>query len=685
MLNPLFARRARRWLLIPALSASFITGCGGPVKNDTQMTSGIVTENIDSTVRPQDDLFLHVNGGWLKTAEIPSDKSYYGSFAILRDNTEEDVKAILDELVTLEEKNAEQQKVAALYGSYMDEAAIEVRGMAPYQALIKPIDAINTQDDLVAFLTTPWVQGGSSPLSVSVYSDKKDPNTNVVYVYQSGLSLPDESYYFDESEKGQTIIKQYRQHLVNMFTLVNATNPELQADTVLAVETRIAKGHWSRVESRDAVKTYNPKTIDELKAMAPNWPWDEYLQGLGVAGQSRYIVGMPSYVEHFNNELVKLMSLDEWKVYLKWQALTGIANYLPKAVKDENFDFFSRKLSGVKEPSERWKEGLRLTNRHLGEALGQVYVAKHFPPEAKARMVELVENLREAYRQGILGLEWMGEETKQQAIDKLQKFTPKIGYPDKWKDYAGLELKDDDLVGNIIAASEFSFKEDVEKLGKPVDRDEWHMSPQTVNAYYNPIMNEIVFPAAILQPPFFDLNADDAVNYGAIGGVIGHEMGHGFDDQGSRYNGNGELKNWWKDQDLSAFKSRTKLLVNQYAAFEPEDGLFVNGELTLGENIGDLSGLTIAHKAYELSLKNEEAPVLDGLSGEQRFFFGWAQAFSAKYTPERLRNMIKTDPHSPAQYRVNGVVRNMPEFIEAFDVKESDGLYLPENERVKIW
>ncbi len=647
--------------------------------------SGITLSAMDTSVRPQDDFFRFVNGQWLDNTEIPSDRSSYGTFSVLRDQSEKDVKAILEDLVAngSTDLNTEEGKVRALYSSFLDLETVNALGAEPYLKIAKDIDAINSKQALLNYITQPWMMGEISPIGIYVDSDKSDPTRYAPYLYQSGLSLPDRDYYFDESEKGQGILEAYQAHVSKMLELAGFTAPQASAERVIAFESKLAEGHWTKVESRDAVKTYNPTALTALSSEYKGFDWPKLLANTGIKNTDNLVVIQPSYLSHFIDTF-ETASLEEWKLYLKWRTLTHISSYLSEPFADENFNFFGKTLYGTEEQRPRWKRAVAFTGQTLGEAIGKIYVKEHFPPEAKTRMITLVENLREAYRESILQLDWMTDETKEQAIKKLNKFRPKIGYPDEWKDYSSLKVSNN-LVENYISANNFDFMDGISKLGGPINPNEWFISPQTVNAYYHPIKNEIVFPAAILQPPFFDLEADDAINYGAIGGVIGHEMGHGFDDQGSRYNGDGALENWWSETDAEAFKERTALLVSQYNAYEPLEGLHVNGELTLGENIGDLGGLTIAHKAYELSLNGKTPPEIDGFTGEQRFFIGWAQAFRGKYTDQSLTVLVKTNPHSPYQYRVNGVVKNMPEFDEAFGVEKDDGLFLPKEEQVKIW
>ncbi|WP_317931003.1 M13 family metallopeptidase [Halioxenophilus sp. WMMB6] len=684
-------KRLRAGLIMAAATTTLLAACDdtGTVIPGTKLSnapvSGLTDDHFDHSLRPQDDLYDFVNGAWLGSLEIPPDRSSYGSFIHLRDESEKSVKELMEELLASDKPvSPEIEKVKILYQTFMDEAAIAKAGSAPYQAIAEQIDQIDNRQALFDFMAQPWMQTGLAPMALFVDADKKNPDQYTVYLYQTGLSLPDRDYYFDESDKGQEILAAFKQHLANMLTLVDDSAPEASAATIFELESKLAEGQWPRVEMRDAAKTYNPATPSAMASSYANIDWNTFLSAGQVAEQGEIILGQPSYLAHLN-ELFATVPLADWKTYLKWRSLTYLAPYLNQELETEDYNFYSATLYGTKEQRARWKRGIGFASGIAGEAIGKLYVERHFPPAAKERMVTLVENLREAYRQSIQGLDWMTEETKAQAIIKLDKFIPKIGYPDVWKDYSALVVTNNSLVANVLAGANFEYQQQIDKLGKPIDRNEWFMTPQTVNAYYNPLMNEIVFPAAILQPPFFNLDADDAVNYGAIGGVIGHEMGHGFDDQGSRYNGDGKLDDWWQAADSEAFAARTGALVKQYGQFEALPDLFVNGQLTLGENIGDLGGLTIAYKAYQLSLNGLPAPAIDGFSGEQRFFFGWAQAFASKYTDENLRNRVKTDPHSPAQFRVNGVVRNMPEFVAAFGVKEGDKLYLPPEERVKIW
>jgi predicted metalloendopeptidase len=516
------------------------------------------------------------------------------------------------------------------------------------------------------------------------HQDNKDATQYIGDLYQSGLGLPDRDYYLLNDAKFKTIREQYVAHVEKMLTLAGVKNADKAAKDIMALETRIAKGHWDKVTNRDPVKTYNKLDAAALKKLTADIDWSAYLKTVGFDTLPAIIVSQPTYLTALGKE-IKSTSLDTWKIYLKWHALSDAAPYLSKAFVDENFAFFGKTLNGIQEIRPRWKRGVEATEGALGEALGKVYVAKHFPPENKARMEALVANLVKAYEGSINSLAWMSDATKAKAQEKLKKFTVKIGYPNQWRDYAALEVKADDLAGNLQRATAFEYTRNLAKLGKPVDRNEWFMTPQTVNAYYNPEMNEIVFPAAILQPPFFNVAADDAANYGGIGAVIGHEISHGFDDQGSQYDGDGNLNMWWTKEDRAKFDTLGAKLAAQYDTYEPVKGYTVNGKFTLGENIGDLGGLTVAHKAYVLSLAGKEAPVIDGLTGDQRFFYGWSQVWARKYREENLLTRLKTDPHSPSEFRANGTVVNIPAFHSAFGTKEGDKLFKPEAERIVIW
>ena len=684
-------------LLVGAVCLAFVTACGqqpneqtasetGTLATAKALTSGIQLANMDKSVRPQDDFYRYVNGAWLDKTEIPADKSAYGSFAALRDKSRSDVRAIIEETAKLEnvEKGSDAQKVGDLYNSYMDVEKLNKLGASPLMPEFEKIDAINNLNDVAVYFAETQIIGTTAPFGFFVTNDSKNPTSYITFFTQSGLGMPDKKYYFKDDEKSVELRAEYVIHLEKMLALADLKDSAAQAQQIMELETAIADLHWTRTERRDRNKTYNKVEVIKLTDLMGGFNWGAYLEHVGLSKETDVIIREKSYFEKFS-KLFSETPVEQWKTYLKWTVINSMAGILSDDFSNQNFDFYQTKLSGTPEQEARWKRGVNAVNGILGEVVGKIYVKKHFKPEAKERMVDLVENLRAAYGEAIVGLDWMSEETKKQALEKLKKFTPKIGYPDKWKDYSVLEISADDLAGNYKRASFFSFHRQIEKLGKPIDRSEWFMSPQTVNAYYNSSMNEIVFPAAILQPPFFDMDADDAVNYGAIGGVIGHEMGHGFDDQGSKSDGDGVLRDWWTEKDLEEFKIRTKKLADQYSKFEPLPGEHIDGEMTLGENIGDLGGLTIAHRAYTMTQAETKSPVIDGLNGEQRFFMGWAQVWAYKFREEALRSRIATDPHSPAPFRGNGTLMNMPEFMQAYDVKASDGMYRAPEERVKIW
>ncbi len=648
--------------------------------------SGIDFANFDKSIRPQDDFYNYVNGAWLKETEIPSDRTSTGAFYDLREKSRDDVKAIIEEVAATADlvAGSDEQKVADLYRSFMDTDTLNKLGTTPIQAELDKISALKTKAELVNYFAHSQIIGGGTPLAFYIDVDAKDSSRYATHLWQYGLSLPEKDYYFNEGERFVNIRKAYVEHIKKMFTLAGFSDPKASAEQILALETAIASKHWDVVETRDSTKTYNKMTMKELAALAPDIDWTSYLTTLGVETQPDIIVNQPSFVVGFN-QVLKDNELATWQTYMKWQLLTHFAGEMTAALDNENFEFFSKTLNGQQEQQPRWKRGVSTVNGVLGEVVGKVYVKRHFTPEAKERMQILVENLRGAYGESIDGLSWMSADTKVAARDKLAKFDPKIGYPDRWEDYDKLTIKADDLIGNNIRANQLGHVKELEKLAGSIRKWEWHMTPQTVNAYYNPTMNEIVFPAAILQPPFFNMEADDAVNYGGIGAVIGHEMGHGFDDQGAKFDGEGNMRDWWTENDLSEFATRGKALVEQYNGYAVFDDLNVNGELTLGENIGDLSGVTIAYKAYKKSLNGKEAPVIDGLTGDERFFIGFTQIWRAKIKEESMRNRVATDPHSPAKFRSLGALSNMPQFYTTFDVKEGDAMYIAPEKRVKIW
>jgi putative endopeptidase len=652
------------------------------------MQSGLDLSHIDSSVRPQDDLFRFMNGKWLSESKIPDDRASDGAFYWLYEQAEKQVKQIiLDQAASDAAAGSNAQKIGDLYNSFMDEEKIEQLGITPIAKDLAAVASVKTADEFFQILGELESRGASGLFYSYVSTDNKDSSKNIVYLGQSGLSLPDEAYY--REGEYQEVRDAFLLHVEKIFELAKLPGGKAAAKQVLELETQIAACHWDQVKDRDAEATYNKKSFTELTSLAPSFNWQLWITASRTPSHvlEQVVVRQPSYFEGLS-KIIQSFDTDKWRSWLTWHIISGASPYLNKALVDENFNFYGTTLSGIPKLKERWKRGVGLVEGALGEAVGQIYVDRHFGKQAKERMVGLVANLIEAYRVDINALTWMSDETKEKAFIKLDKFTPKIGYPDKWRDYSKLTINPGDLIGNLAQISKYSQDFEYAKIGKPVDKSEWYMTPQTVNAYYNPGMNEIVFPAAILQPPFFDVLADDdAANYGGIGAVIGHEIGHGFDDQGSKYDGDGNLVNWWSDKDRAEFEKRTKKLIEQYDQLSPSAApeVKVNGALTIGENIGDLGGLTIAYKAYEISLNDKQPPEIDGYTGAQRFFMGWAQSWRGKYRPEEVKRRIATDPHSPDEFRCNQIVANLSEFYDAFAVKQSDKHFMPEDQRVRIW
>ncbi|WP_084420222.1 M13 family metallopeptidase [Henriciella litoralis] len=675
---------------------------------------GIDTGAMDTDVKPGDNFFMYANGEWFDEFELPADKTRYGAFDLLREKSEQQTRFIIEDLAA-EKPSADtsEGKVAAVYNAYMDTDAIEAAGMAPAQPYLDKIAAIDSREDLARIFVTV---GYSSPINGFVWVDDKDPDDYIFQVSMGGLGLPDREYYLKDDEKSVNIRTEYEALLTFLLEKAGYEDAAAKAADVLALETELAKADWDRAISRNPEITYNKLTRDELGKLAGDFPLAAALTELGVNDEQEFLVTeVPPTAEEIEAaglseedveklgaglpaafELANTADLETWKAYLAAHMISNFSSVLPKEIDDRDFAFFGTVLNGQPEQRPRWKRAVSNVTGTLGEAIGEVYVERYFPPENKQKMDALVANLRAAMHANLEDLAWMGEETRIKAKDKLDKFNPKIGYPNKFETYETLEVSGDNAFENAVSAAQYELEDNLDRLNEKPDRDEWFMTPQTVNAYYNPGYNEIVFPAAILQPPFFNATADPAVNYGAIGGVIGHEMGHGFDDQGSKFNGDGVLANWWTEDDREAFDALTSALVAQYNQYCPlEEGEpCVNGKLTLGENIGDLGGLSLAYRAYQISLdtngdgvvsEDEQAPVIGGYTGDQRFFMAWAQVWRSKYRDEALRNQLLTDPHSPAEYRVNGIVRNFDEWYDAFDVTEDDALYLPPEERIRIW
>jgi putative endopeptidase len=645
---------------------------------------GIDLSGMDGSVRPGDDFFRYVNGHWLATTKIPADHSSWGAFDELELRAELDVRAIIEEAARPKSaKGTNAQKIGDYYSAFLDTARIEQLGLAPAQAGLDEIAGLKTHADVAALIARPGMPV-DGPITYGISLDEKNPDRYVVGIGQSGLSLPDREYYLKTDAQFVQIRAKFQSHVQKMLALAGHKEAKAEAASVLALETEIAKLHWERAKRRERDLTYNLMTVASLAKDAPAYPWSAAFAASRLGGIREVVVAEWSAIPALGR-LFESTPVAAWRTYLAYQYLTAEAAVLPKAFDAENFDFYGRVLNGQPEQRERWKRAVRATNGALGEAVGELYVAKKFPPESKAAMDALVENLRKGYAQHIASVPWMSAQTKKVALEKLAAFRPKIGYPNKWRDYSSLEVVPGDAFGNRQRATIFEWDRELNRLNKPTDRDEWGMTPQTVNAYYNATFNEVVFPAAILQPPFFNPAADPAVNYGAIGGVIGHEMGHGFDDQGAKSDAKGVLRTWWQPEDIAAFKQRTGKLADQYNEFQALPGLHLNGQLTLGENIGDLGGLTVAHDAYLISRYGSAAPPIDGFTAEQRFFMGWAQVFRELNRDEALRNQVMTDPHSPGEFRVNGVVRNVDAWYAAFGVKPGDKLYLAPEQRTKIW
>lgn len=647
--------------------------------------SGIDLSTFDHTVRPQDDLYQHVNGAWLKATEIPDDRPLEGTFTALRDGSEIAVRDIIEEAAAKAgAATGIERKIGGLYSSFMDEAAVEAKGMEPIRARLAEVFATGSVSELIALAGRLFRSDVSGLFYIYPAPDAGNPDRVLLYAGQGGLGLPDESYY--REEKFAPIVSAYRQHVQTMFGLADVADAGAAAGRVVDLETKLASHHWDNVTLRDPQKTYNLKTAGEAAALFPHL--STWFEAAGVDGSKRQelVVSTPPFFEGAAG-LLDSEPLSAWQEWLAMRVISAAAPYLSSAFVDANFAFYGTTISGTPRNKDRWKRGVAVVEAGLGEAVGQIYVARHFPESHKARMQALVANLIEAYRRSITAVDWMGEGTKAEALRKLESFRAKIGFPDKWIDYSALEIDPDDLLGNVERAHNADVDRHLDEVGKPVDRNKWLMTPQTVNAYYHPMMNEIVFPAAILQPPFFTADADDAVNYGGIGAVIGHEIGHGFDDQGSQFDGNGALRNWWTDEDRQAFEQLTARLVAQYDALSPSaaPGHNVNGRLTLGENIGDLAGLAISYKAYLISLDGKEPDVLDGLTGQQRFFASWAAGWRQVIRQEEAVRRLATDPHSPNEFRTNAIARNLDAFHEAFDVTGQDGMWMPPAERVSIW
>ena len=651
-------------------------------------TFGIDLGNRDLSVKPGDDFDRYANGHWFDTYQLRDYDTRYGSFNALGDLAEEQTHAIVEELLARKDlkPGSDEQKVRDFYASYMDTAARDAAGIAPLKPTLDRIGGIDSVPALTAAFGRAGMDGTSSPIGANVSPDRKNPDRYLVGIGLGGLGLPDKDYYLNPAPRFVEIRAAYLQHVTKMLGFAGVKDAQPRAEAIIALETELAKRLWDRAQLRDRDKTYNLRTFAQLREEYPGYDWAAHFAAQGLTTPAEVNLSTPSAIGPVL-EVVAKTPLDVWRDYLTYHAVRNHAPLLSTEIDEAAFAFSGKVLQGQQAQKELWKRAVAAVggSSGLGDAVGRMYVARHFKPEAKAAMDDLVENLRTALRQNIQQLDWMGEATKAEAYKKLGTFLPKIGYTRKWRDYSSVTIVPGDLMANVLSVRRYAIDDQNRRLGTKPDRDEWFMTPQTVNAYYNPSFNEIVFPAGILQPPFFDVNADPAVNYGAIGGVIGHEMGHGFDDQGSKSDDAGIQRNWWTDEDRTRFDARTKALGAQYATYCPVEGQCVNGQLTMGENIGDLGGLSMAYTAYTLSLGGKPAPVIDGLTGDQRFFLAWAQVWKAKYRDEALVTQLKTDPHSPPQYRINGPLRNLDEWYAAFDVKPGDKLYLPPEQRVRIW
>ncbi|HEY6984792.1 MAG TPA: M13 family metallopeptidase [Rhodanobacteraceae bacterium] len=683
----------------PDQSGSASAPSASPEKTATTapaLKSGI-DRPVDKATRPQDDFYRYVNGNWLDSTEIPADKPSYGVFTKLFDDAQEHLRTIIEDAAKADPSklDADQRKVGDFYASFVDESAVDAAGIKPLEATFARIDAAKNAKDIAVLMgdlgrtiTQPGTFGPAPtlPFNIVVHQDNKDATKYIADLQQSGLGLPDRDYYIkDDDAKLKGIRTQYQAFLEKILGMAGDPHSADTAKNIVAFETELAKAQWTKVDLRDPIKGYNKTEIAKLSAIAPGFDWDAYLEAAGIKGKVDVVnLGQPSYITAFA-QLVAKTPVPTLKAYLRWKVLREQALNLPKDFVDTHFAFYGTTLRGIPENQPRWKRGIYTVQQGMGEALGKLYVARYFPPASKQRADELVKNFLAAFKQGIDSLDWMSAETKREAQAKLAKFMPKIGYPDKWRDYSTLEIAKADLIGNVTRANAFEYQRNLDKLGKPVDRTEWGMTPQTINAYYNPELNEIVFPAAILQPPFFNPDADDAINYGAIGMFIGHEISHGFDDQGAQYDGDGNLRDWWTKEDHEKFEAKTSALAAEYDKFEPVPGYHINGKLTLGENIGDNSGMAVAYKAYQVSLGGKPAPVIDGFTGDQRFFIGFAQAWRSKERENYAIELIKSNPHAIPVDRVLGTVVNQPAFYTAFDVKPGDKMYVAPEQRIIIW
>ena len=679
------------WKLYLLALATATASCGGneEKKQEGKTLKGVEFAFMDTTVSPRNDFYTYANGGWIAKNPVPSTESSWTAFHAIDESNKTLLRSILEEAAANNSaaEGSVTRKVGDFYKAAMDTTLREKLGITPIQPQLDQINGIKTNDDLITYLAYAHAHGISALFGAGIEQDMKKSDQYTVYLGQGGLGLPEKDYYLNQDSDSKKYREEYVKHITKMFELAgnDAAKAAADAKAILAFETELARVSMGAVELRNMEKQYNKKTMAELQKMNPNIDWKKYFELSDLKNVQEVIVTQPLFFAQLDKMMGNKASLESTKTYLRWHLLDAAASKLTAALDKQNFDFYETVLSGTKEMKPRWKRVISAANGQIGELVAQEYVKKAFSPESKKRVSELVDNLTAAFKIRLTKLDWMSDSTKQRAIEKLASFTRKLGYPDKWRDYSSVEIKPDAYWNNYLNTSNFGHRYQVEKLGKPIDRTEWGMTPQTVNAYYNPLMNEIVFPAAIMQPPFFNPAADDAANYGAIGAVIGHELLHGFDDQGSQFDKNGNMKNWWSAQDNEKFKAKTDKLVQQFNAFKVSDSLNVNGSLTLGENIADLGGLTIAYEAYQISLQNKERKNIDGFTPEQRFFIGFGQVWANNATPEYKSQQVRTDPHSPGQFRVLGPLSNMPQFYEAFGVKPGDGMYKDEKDRAIIW
>lgn len=678
--------------LILSISLTYLSACDATKQTEINQATakagkGINPANVDTTVAPCENFFLFANGGWLKNNPIPASESRWGSFNELADRNNAILRKLLNEAAKESAtRGSLKQKVGDFYHSAMDSASIEQAGIRPLQGELDKIESIKNTNDLLNVIAHGHKTGANPVYVTYVGQDEKNSTQYILYLYQGGLGLPDRDYYLKDDARSKKIREAYHQHIQKMLTLAgtDSVQAKKQAQTILQLETRLAKASMSRVDMRDPYKTYNKFSLPAAGNLTPNLSWANQFKQMGAPAVDSVIIAQPKFFKEVNR-MMSSVPLNDWKTYLRWQVIHDAASALPHAFVQENFNFYGTTLSGTKEMQPRWKRMVRSTDGALGEALGQLYVKEAFPPKAKEKAMEMVKNLQAAFKEHINRLEWMSDTTKRKAMEKLSAFAVKIGYPDKWKDYGALEISRDSYLQNLMRTNEFAVKQELAKLGKPVDRTEWGMTPPTVNAYYNPSMNEIVFPAGILQPPFFDPEADDAVNYGGMGAVIGHEFTHGFDDQGRQYDAKGNLKEWWTNTDAGLFKKRADVVVKQFGNYKVLDSIPVNGQLTLGENLADLGGLAIAYTALQKALEKSNPGKIDGFTPEQRFFLAWSQIWRTNIRDEALSQQVIVDPHSPAQYRVNGPLANLPQFQQAFGCKPSDPMVRSDSLQAQIW